>query len=177
MTVWHCHIAVSLDGKIARPDGGVEDWLVADYPPEGLGFEEFYAGVGAILMGRGTYDAAAGQDWPYAGKAVTVLTSRPLEAPPPGVRVRSGDLAAVAAELEAEGHGTVWVEGGGQVIRGMMAIGKLDILEMAVIPIILGDGIPLFPPGTPELKLELDFARPWRKGAIHVKYRRAAATA
>lgn len=175
MTVWHCHIAVSLDGKIARPDGGVEDWLVADYPPEGLGFEEFYAGVGAILMGRGTYEAIAPHGWPYGDKAVTVLTSRPIADLPPGVRVRSGDLAAVVAELETEGHGTVWVEGGGQVISDMIGLGKLDVLEMAVIPIILGDGIPMLPAGTPELKLELEFARPWRKGAIHVKYRRAAA--
>ncbi|WP_333815296.1 dihydrofolate reductase family protein [Tabrizicola sp.] len=173
MTVWHCHIAVSLDGKIARPDGGI-DWLVADYTPEGLGFEDFYADVGAILMGRGTYDAIAGQDWPYADKAVTVLTSGPLDELPSGVRARSGALAAVAAELEAEGHGTIWVEGGGQVIRDMIGLGKLDILEMAVIPIILGGGIPMFPPGTPELKLDLEFARPWRKGAIHLKYRRAA---
>jgi dihydrofolate reductase len=175
MTVWHCHVAVSLDGRIARSDGGVADWL-ADYPPEGLGFEEFYAGVGAILMGRGTYDAIAPHGWSYADKAVTVLTSRPLNDPPPGVRCRSGDLAAVVAELEAEGHGTVWIEGGGQVIRGMIGLGKLDILEMAVIPHILGDGIPLFPAGTPELRLDLDFVRPWRKGAIHVRYRRPPAT-
>lgn len=176
MTVFHCHIAVSLDGRIARPDGGVEDWLVADYPPEGLGFEEFYAGVGAIVMGRGTYDAIAGYDWPYADKTVTVLTSRPLPAPlPPGVRQRSGDLAAVVAELEAEGHATVWVEGGGQVIRDMLALGRLDVLEMAVIPVVLGAGIPLFPTGTAETAWDLEFARPWRKGAVHVKYRRRPA--
>lgn len=172
MTIYHCHIAVSLDGKIARPDGSVDDWLVQDYPPEGLGFEEFYASVDAILMGRGTYDAVAGYDWPYGEKQVTVMTSRPIADLPAGVRCRSGDLGQVVAELEAEGHGKVWVEGGAQVIRDMIALGKLDILEMAVIPIVLGDGVPLFPPGTPELKLDLEFARPWRMGAVHVKYRR-----
>ena len=56
-TIWHCHIAASLDGKIARPDGSVDDWLAAEYPAEDFGFDAFFAGVDAILMGRGTYEA------------------------------------------------------------------------------------------------------------------------
>lgn len=56
-TIWHCHIAISLDGKIARPDGSVDDWLAAHYPAEHFGFDAFLAGVDAILMGRETYDA------------------------------------------------------------------------------------------------------------------------
>ncbi|WP_367596595.1 dihydrofolate reductase family protein, partial [Pseudoroseomonas deserti] len=92
-TLWHCHIAASLDGRIARADGSVDDWLAADYPAEDFGFAEFFAGVGAILMGRGTYDALQGvSPWPYAGKPVTVLTSRPIEAPPPDLETRLGDL-------------------------------------------------------------------------------------
>ena len=76
------------------------------------------------------------------------MTTRPLPDLPPGVEVRSGDIAAVAAESEGRGHRRVWIEGGGRVIRSTIAIGKLDVLEMAVIPIILGDGIPLFPQST-----------------------------
>jgi dihydrofolate reductase len=57
-TIWHCHIAVSLDGKIARPDGSVDDWLAADYPAEDFGFDAFLAGVDAILMGRTTRSGA-----------------------------------------------------------------------------------------------------------------------
>ena len=95
-TIWHCHIAVSLDGKIARPDGSVADWLAADYPAEDSGFDAFFAGVDAILMGRGTHDTVRRfGDWPYPGKPTLVLTTRSLDEPPPtGVEARSGAAAA-----------------------------------------------------------------------------------
>jgi dihydrofolate reductase len=168
-TIWHCHIAMSLDGRIARADGSF-DWLEG-HPAEEFGIEAFLAGVDAILMGRGTYDAVRAMgEWPYPGKPAIVMTGRPLVDAPPGVEVRSGDLGAVAAELEARGYGKVWVEGGGQVIRGMIAAGKLDVLEMAIVPIVLGDGIALIPPGTPELRLELKSCEPRSGGALHVIY-------
>lgn len=168
-TVWHCHIAMSLDGKIAHADGSF-DWLEG-HPAEEFGIEAFLAGVDAILMGRGTYDAVRGMgEWPYAGKAVIVMTSRPLGDAPPDIEARSGDLAVVAAELEARGYAKVWIEGGGQVIRGMIAAGKLDVLEMAIVPIVLGDGIPLFPAGTSGLKLALKSCATRSGGALHVIY-------
>ncbi|MDP3415845.1 dihydrofolate reductase family protein [Falsiroseomonas sp.] len=156
MTLFHCHIATSLDGMIARPDGGV-DWLVEGAPPpEAFGFDAFYDQVALILMGRGTYEAARRMgDWPYAGKPALVVTSRPLDDAPPGVETRPGDLPALVAELRQRGLGLVWVEGGGQLLRGLLGIGALDRLEMAVVPVILGAGIPLFPPGTPETRLVL----------------------
>jgi dihydrofolate reductase len=175
VTFFHCYIATSLDGMIARRDGGI-DWLVEGGPrPEAFGYEAFYAATDAILMGRATYDAVRAMgEWPYPGKPTFVVTSRPLPDAIPGVEARPGNLAAVVAELEARGYARVWVEGGGQLLRGMIAIGRLDRLEMAVIPVILGDGIPLFPPGTPELRLAL------RSGAtvgdaLHLVYEPAAA--
>jgi dihydrofolate reductase len=166
---------VSLDGKIARPDGSVEDWL-ADYPAEDFGIETFLSGVDAILMGRGTYEAVRRLgDWPYPDKPTIVLTTRPLDDPPPaGVEVHSGDMAALTKQLEGRGYRRVWIEGGGQIIRSVIAIGKLDVLEMAVIPIILGDGIPLFPQGTGELKLRLAKCETKAGGALHVVYERVA---
>ena len=170
-TIWHCHIAISLDGKIARADGSF-DWL-EPYPPQEFGIDAFVGKVDAILMGRDTYDIVRGfGEWPHPGKPTIVMTNRPLDNAPPGVEARSGDLGVVAAELEARGYGLVWVEGGGQVIRSMIAAGKLDVFEMAILPIVLGDGIPLIPPGTPELKLELVACEPRSGGALHVVYRR-----
>jgi dihydrofolate reductase len=173
MTIWHVHAAVSLDAKLARPDGAV-DWL-ADYPPDdALGFAQFLASVDAILMGRDTYEAVRRLgDWPHPDKPTIVLTHRPLPDAPPGVETRSGDLARVATEMENARYRRVWIEGGGVVVRDMIALGKLDILELAVIPVVLGNGIPLFPDGTGESKLVLDAAKPWIKGAVHLVYRRA----
>jgi len=168
-TIWHCHIAVSLDGKIARPDGSF-DWLEG-YPPQEFGFEAFLAEVDAIVMGRATYETTRGlADWPHPGKPTLVVTSRPLADPPEGVEARPADFDAIVTELEGRGCRRVWVEGGGQVIRGMMEAGKLDVLEMAVLPLVLGDGIPLFPQGTRGLGLRLVKCEPRTGGALHVVY-------
>src|SRR5690606_23982325 len=125
MIVWHCNLAVSLDGRIARADGSVDDWLARDYPPPEGEWSAFTAGVDAILMGRGTYDAVAGSgDWPYPGKPTVVMTSRPIERAPAEVEARD-DLAAAVVEIEGRGYRRVWVEGGGELVRGMLGLGRL----------------------------------------------------
>lgn len=170
MTIWHCSVAVSLDMRLARLDGSVEDWLAADYPPD-AGFDAFLAGVDAILMGRATYDVVRGfGDWPYPGKPTVVMTGRPVTDAPPGVSARGGDLAAAADAMEDADFGRVWIAGGGRVLRDMMRLGRLDVLELTVIPIVLGEGVPLFPSGAPETRLRLLSAEPWIKGAMRLVY-------
>jgi len=170
--IWRCHIAMSLDGKIARSDGSF-DWLTP-YPPQEFGIDAFHAEIDAVVMGRDTYEIERGMEaWPHSGKPVFVVTSRPIEAAPPLVEARSGDLLAVAGEFERRGYRRIGVEGGGQLIRGLIAIGRLDVLEMAIIPLVLGDGIPLFPAGTLELPLTLVKCEPKSVGALHVVYKKA----
>ena len=171
-TIWHCHIAMSLDGKIARTDGSF-DWLER-HPPQEFGFDALMADIDAILMGRDTYEVMRGFGaWPHGDKPTIVMTNRPLVDTPRAVEARSGDLVGVAAELEARGYRRVWVEGGAKVIRGMIATGKLDVLEMAIVPIVLGDGIPLIAPGTPELRLTLKSCEPRSGGGLHGVYEAA----
>lgn len=172
MTIWHCMIAMSLDGLIARPDGSV-DWL-EPYPPEAFGVDEFLASIDAIVMGRGTYDAVRAMGvWPYGTIPTVVLTSRPIEEAPESVEAHPGDAAALAALLESRGHKRVWIEGGGEVVRSFLNAGKLDVLEVAIIPIVLGDGIPLFPAGTPETVFTLTSSKTVM-GALHLIYERVA---
>jgi dihydrofolate reductase len=170
--IWHCHVAMSLDGKIARSDGSV-DWLMA-YPPQAFGIEAFEASIDAVVMGRTTYEIERSRpNWPHAGKQTFVVTGRPLVAPPSLVEARSADLIALARELEDRGCRKIRVEGGGQLIRGLIEVGKLDVLEMALIPLVLGNGIPLFPSGTPELKLRLMKCEAKSSGALHLAYQRS----
>lgn len=171
MTVFHAQLAVSLDMRIARPDGGV-DWLEG-FPPEEFGFDAFLDEVDAILMGRGTYDAVRGfGDWPYGARPTVVLTNRPLHDAPPGVAARGGAVADALASLESGGHARVWVAGGGQVIAAVAAAGRLDVLDLVVVPTVLGEGIPLFPPGTPGFGLRLIAAEPKPSGAVRLLYAR-----
>jgi dihydrofolate reductase len=171
MTVFHAQLAVSLDMRIARADGAV-DWLEG-FPADEFGFDAFLAGVDAILMGRGTYDAVRGfGDWPYGVRPTVVLTSRPLQDAPPGVVARGGEVAEALAALEADGHARVWVAGGGQVIAAVAAAGRLDVLDLVVVPLVLGEGIPLFPPGAPGFGLRLLAAEPKPSGAVRLLYAR-----
>lgn len=168
MTLWWCSVAVSLDGRLAGP-GGALDWLDG-YPADHPDFLAMVGRADAILMGRTTYDAIRGfGDWPHPGKAAVVLTSRPLDDPPPGVEARGGPLAAAVVEMESR-FATVWIEGGGFVLREMMRLGKLDRLDLAVIPVVLGAGPPLFPDGAPRTPLSLLAGRPWVRGAMWLSY-------
>jgi dihydrofolate reductase len=172
MTVWHCHLAMSLDGRIARADGSF-DWL-APYPPDEYGIDAFHASVDITVMGRATYEIERAQEpWPHAGRPVLVVTSQPLADAPPQVEAWPHGVAALVREVERRGHRKVAVEGGGQLVRGLVEIGRLDVLELALIPLVLGDGIPLFPSGTRELPLRLRRCETKSGGALHLIYERA----
>jgi dihydrofolate reductase len=77
------------------------------------------------------------------------------------------------ADIEARSLGRVWIEGGGRLLAGLMRLGKLDVAELAVIPVVLGEGIPAFPEGTPPTWLRLESAKPWLGDALWLIYRRA----
>ncbi len=145
-TRWSLYIAMSLHGRIADGQGGV-DWLTPG-DGEDYGLEAFLAGIDSIVMGRRTFDRVLGfGQWPYAGKRVVVLTHRP---PPPtvpeGVTFRAGAVATIAAELQADAQG-VWLVGGADVAARCLAAGLLHRPELFVMPLLLGAGPRLFPDG------------------------------
>ncbi len=135
-------IACSLDGFIAG-EGDDLSWLPAS--PEDHGYDAFMADIGALLIGRGTFDVASGFDpWPYGDRPVLVATTRSLVVPGPTVREVSGPIAELVAEARhAAGERDVYLDGG-NLIRQALDADLIDELTVTFIPVVLGAGHPLF---------------------------------
>ena len=142
-------MACSMDGFIAGPDDDLA-WLsegapAPTDPTDALGFDAFMAQVGAMLMGRRTYEVVAAMGaWPYGDTPVLVPTHRPLDPVVPTVRAIEGDIRELVAQAtEAAGDNDVYLDGG-TLIRQALNEGLVDELCMTLVPILLGDGIRLF---------------------------------
>jgi dihydrofolate reductase len=144
-------VAASLDGYIAGPHGEY-DWIVMD--PE-IDFEAMYAGFGGIVMGRRSYDVFAAEGAPPGPALPTYVYSRTL---PEGARdnitfVR--DAVPHVKRLKQEDGKPLWLWGGGELFRQLASAKLVDGVEVAVIPVLLGGGIPLLPTPGPRLTLKL----------------------
>jgi len=169
--LFRLYLAVSVDGFIAPPDGAV-DWLES-YPSEEFGFPAFLESIGAIVMGRTSFDQTRSfGPWPFAGKRTIVLTSRPIDDVPPDVEPWSGDIGPLAANLRLGGTGDVWLYGGARSARPFLDSGLVDRIELFVIPVLLGNGIPLFERSDARIPLRLGVAKPRAKGVLEVVYER-----
>jgi dihydrofolate reductase len=160
-------IAVSLDGYIARPDGSI-DWL-APFHDEEHGYAAFFAGIDALVIGRGTYDTVLSfPEWPYGKKRVIVCTTRPLPAAH-GEEMWSGPPRELAERLDREGVRRVYLDGGA-LVRGFLREGLVDEWAINVIPLFLGAGRPLFASGLPEIPLRLLEAKSFPSGVVQLRY-------
>ena len=165
-------IASSLDGYIARADGGL-DWLsIVEREGEDYGYREFLGSVDALVMGRRTYDTVLGFDeWPFSDKRCIVLTHARPASPRADEEFASGAPAALLEQLGRQGVRRVYVDGGA-VIRQFLAAGLVDELTLSVIPVILGAGIRLFE-GDPlhrASSLRLIGARNFGSGLVQLRY-------
>ena len=151
------YIAASIDGYIAKKDGNI-DWLMEVPNPNNsdYGFFEFMKRVDGVLMGKHTFETAAGFDqWIY-NKPVFVLSNTLKEVPPPfaaKAEIVSGDLKEVLKGLSSRGFNTLYIDGG-KTIQSFMADDLIDELIITRIPIVLGSGIPLFDNNGLEQKFE-----------------------
>jgi dihydrofolate reductase len=140
------YIATSLDGFIARIDGGL-DWLPTPADGDDLGFGKFFKTIDALVMGRNTYDMVLSFGaWAYGSTPVVVLTHRPLMQPEdPTARVESMSASPeeVVAELSNRSFNNLYIDGG-QTIQEFMRAGQIHRVIITRIPVLLGQGIPLF---------------------------------
>jgi dihydrofolate reductase len=163
-------IGTSLDGFIARADGGL-DWLPTGGGEE-HGYEAFIATVDALVIGRKTYETVLNFDsWPYGEKPVFVLSTGTLAPAPPGAVVEhmSGPPAEILAQLAARGVQHVYVDGGITIQRFLQA-GLIQRLIITRIPVLLGSGIPLFGPLQRDIVLQHVGTRQYAGGLVQSEY-------
>ena len=144
---YYVYIATSLDGFIATVDGGI-DWLNDIPNPEqsDYGYSEFNSGIDALVMGRGTFEKVLTfGDWPYE-KPVYVLSNSMTEVPEHvagKAEIIRGDFSEQIKQLNEIGHGNLYIDGG-KVIQSFLNEDLIDEMIITIVPILLGDGIPLF---------------------------------
>lgn len=171
-------IATSLDGFIARKDGRI-DWLdVADsLMPEGEdhGYGDHMSTVDAMVMGRSTFETVLGfgGDWPYGDLRMVVLTrQQDYEIPdslPDSVTTSAETPSRLLEALARKGVKHVYVDGG-VTIQSFLAEGLIDEMTITTIPVILGEGIPLFGPVPADVPLKLAWNRSWDGGLVQSKW-------
>lgn len=167
-------VAVTLDGFIAGPNGEY-DWIVQD---PAVDFDALYKQFDTVIMGRKTFEPVMkmGQSGAMPGLDV-IIFSRTL---PPhtakGVRVTNEDPRQVVAALKKGTGRDIWLFGGGVLFRTLLDAGLVDTVEVAVMPVMLGHGIPLLPPGT-AAKLVLSDRKILPSGIVVLAYRVASSRA
>lgn len=168
-------IATSLDGFIARKDGSL-DWLPgSDGSPldEDTGYQDFYASVDTLAIGRNTYELALSFDeWPCRGKRVLALSSRYSKALQPladGVAGTSATPAELAVQLEQLGAKHVYVDSR-KTTQGFLRAGLINEMPLTTVPVLIGEGIPLFGALEHDVKLQLLSARTFASGMAQSKY-------
>ena len=162
--------AVSMDGFLAAPDGSVAflDRFEGDY-----GYNDFIGSIGAVVMGRKTYDVTrTNGQWPYEGKRAYVLSRNRLNTEYGHAKlVADGDSLITRLDLLDENDGDVWVVGGGQVHRLFLDAGKVDEIDLFVMPVILGDGVPLFDGAATLVNMTLAGNEVYADGVVRLTYR------
>lgn len=164
-------IAMSLDGYIADKNGGVK-WLEGQSEKEGDGgaYEDFVKSVDTVLMGWNTYHQIVTElspdEWVYDGLSSYVLTSRKPEASAEeetsgqtvakGITFANETICDIIGRLKQEEGRNIWICGGADVVRQAMEAGLIDEYRISVIPVVLGEGIPLFGAGIRETRLKLE---------------------
>jgi len=166
-------VGASVDGFIARPDGGLDFLDAAGNEPHG--YDEFIATVDTLVMGRKTFETVLGFGvWPYGERRVVVLSHRPVDvsaAVALGGRVEcmSGTPAEIAGRLEAEGAQHVYVDGG-VTIQGFLAAGLVQRLVVSRVPVLIGSGIPLFGALPRDVRLRHVATRSYAGGLVQSEY-------
>jgi dihydrofolate reductase len=167
------HVAISADWYIARPDGDV-GWLDRPMPKGSYGMGAFFKTVDTILWGRKTYskgielgmkDAAM---WP--GMKNYVFSHRPPKSPLPGFEFVDEPIKLFIKRLRSERGKHIWMMGGGEIIASFLDEGEIDEFHINVIPVLIGEGLPLIAPRHRLIPLKLLSTKKFSDGVVNLHY-------
>jgi dihydrofolate reductase len=163
-------IGISIDGFMARRNGDL-DWLPEDDEPHG--YDEFMASVDALVIGRNTFEKVMSfEGWPYGEKRVVVLSSRPVDLSVVRngvVEQMSGSPAEIVSQLAATGAHHLYIDGG-ITIQGFLRAGLIHRLIITRVPVLIGDGIPLFGSLPRDIRLRHVATRQYANGLVQSEY-------
>ena len=168
MTKIRYQVAASLDGYIAGPNHEI-DWIFMD--PD-IDFAALFAQYDTFLMGRGTYEAATRMSQPMPGANTFVFSTTLRASAHPEVTIVPEATDEVMAEIRAQAEKDIWLFGGGRLFRSLLDAGHVDTVEIAVMPMLLGDGIPVIPHGN-RVPLKLTDHRTYKTGIVMLVYQLA----
>ena len=156
-------VAASLDGYIAGPKGEF-DWIMMD--PE-IDFHELFSQFDTMLVGRKSFEVIAqqGDDGMY-GMKVLVFSRKLRQKDHPDVTIVAKNVKRTLSALRKQRGKDIWLFGGGLLFRSLLDLGLVDSVEIAVIPVLLGGGIPLLPPPAKQAKLKLTGHKVYKKSGI-----------
>jgi dihydrofolate reductase len=165
-------LGISLDGYIARPDGAFDFlFMPSDFMAD---FAAFHASLDTAIMGRKTYDITKAMgDGGMGGKIRNYVLSRTL---PPGERdgmtFVQGSPKALVDRLRKQKGKNIWMMGGGELGRDFLKADLVDEIHLGIVPVLLGEGILLFPGGFPQRNFALIENKSFSKGLVSLKYKR-----
>jgi dihydrofolate reductase len=165
-------VAMSLDGYIAGPKGEF-DWIVSD--PE-IDFGALFQQFDTLLVGRGTFEFMVKHGQAAVPRMKIIVFSRTLQQRDfPEVTIVAGKEAETVAGLRAKRGKDIWLFGGGLLFRSFLDAGLVDAVEVALIPVLLGGGIPLLPAPARQTKLKLTGHKVYGTGVVLLEYSKASA--
>ena len=160
-------VAMSLDGYIAGPKGEA-DWITMD--PE-IDFAAIFSQFDTILVGRGTFEGLVRDGHGSMPGMKTLVFSRTLnQQDHPGVTIVASGQKETLAKLKASPGKDIWLFGGGSLFHSLAEDGLVDTVEVAVVPILLGAGVPLLPSPASRIKLTLTAHRIYKTGIVSLEY-------
>jgi dihydrofolate reductase len=166
----------SLDGFIARHDNSVS-WLddLGDVYERGVSEESAADVVKAIdcyVLGSRTYEHALELGWPYGDTPTVVTTTRELPRTRKSVEFYSGDVKRLVDEILVPRYRNIWLVGGALLCQNFLKLGLVDEIRLAIVPVLLGDGLSLFGNSGAEMRWRLQDVVAYKSGIVELSYAR-----